>query len=153
MFPLNKIDHQDMSAPNKLVTERISKCVNSVFEFINPYVIDLANGKELFEKESAATFVAKIGEPFGIKFDENIVKYVDKAGNKDIKSTLDLCFFSLLEVVQKAGQFSHKNFGGWTPVLALDPLLKSTNDNKELNQFVIYLDRSLIFSLPDEEQD
>ena len=150
VFPLNKIDHQDMSAPNEVVTSKIRNYIDEVQSHINLAIKKRANGEDPFQEITPQEFLLKVGRPFGIHIDKNILNHVYGNSGNGCKSMFDLIFRSFLEVVQFAGQFSHERFGGWTPVLAFDPLIKSL-PNETLSGFEKYLLDMLINNMKDDE--
>lgn len=151
VFPLNKIDNQDMSAPKEIVMKLITDEVDSLFDYVNPYVISFNDGIDPFKKETANEFILKVGESFGLTFNDNIINYVDQKEKYTYCTIIDLCFCSILEVINKSGQFSHKDFGGWIPALALGPLLESTKNNEDLKKFNNHLESRLIFEMTDDK--
>ncbi|MUH73629.1 hypothetical protein [Psychrosphaera haliotis] len=150
VFPLNKIDYQDMSAPNDIVTEKIRNNVKEVHNYVVGFINEMDKGVDPFSEVLPLEFLSKVGESFGVHIDQDILIHVNREGKKEVKSIFHLVFYSFLEVMQSAGQFSHKNFGGWTPVMALDPLLKSLPD-KKLEEFEKYLVDRIIADLGDDE--
>jgi len=148
IFPKNKIDHQDMSAPTDDVNKAIQKATNKVEGHIDGYLSEFMNGKELFKNETAHNFILKTGEPFGITLTDEVINYVDN----NSKTVLDLCFSSVLNVIQKAGQFSHEGFDAYAPISLLKPLsLKKKYDFEHFDEFISHLESCLVFELPDEK--
>ena len=144
IFPLNKMDYQNMSAPKEEVEKVIFKKVDSVVRYVDKFIVDYFDGNDPFIDSKVIDFVARIGRPFGITIKPEVVYFVRVKNNRVDRTVLNLIFYSFLEVVQSAGKFSHKGFGGWTPALSLDPLFKSTQDSKEFNEFSEFLRESLL---------
>jgi hypothetical protein len=147
IFPMNKIDNQNMSAPKDVVTNAITAKITSIFNFTNPLVVKVSEDKDPFDGNDVFEFLNKIGAQFGLAFSERIAAYDSQKYSES--PILDLCFKGILTTIQEAGTFSHTGFGGWTVPLALDPLLKSTQNGADFRFFSDVVDRNAIYTAAD----
>jgi hypothetical protein len=148
IFPLNKIDNQNMSAQKDVVTDAIAAKVLSIHNFTNPLVKKVSEGKDPFGPNEVFEFLNKIGAQFGLAFSERVVGCIAPQKAR-MGTTIDMCFQGILTTIQEAGTFSHTGFGGWTVPLALDPLLKSTQNSPEFRAFSDEVDKQAIYGADD----
>jgi hypothetical protein len=142
IFPLNKIDHQNMSAPSDEVSAIIKRRIHYLSKHLNHIIKEYVKNGRVNNFDSIR-FLIKLGKPFGVSFSKDIIDYVNSSGDKNTKSVLDLCFCGFREVVLMAGGFSHIGMGGWTTIMAFSELLNSTQNNNNFDLFVSYLENEL----------
>lgn len=145
VFPLNKPNALNMNAPKDVVTEDLEERGKQLFEYINKFVLVHSKGNDPFIDISATEFINKIAEPFGMVLNSNIIEHIDF---REACSVMHLSFTSILATINKIGQFSHTDFGGWVPVLALLPLIQSTKNTQKKDLFTF--DQVLYYKLKEE---
>lgn len=123
IFPLNLPNFQDMSCPIDIVKLECNARAEVILSSINK---ELSKNPNDFD---ANVLIEKIGSCFGISIDNSITNYV-KQGARESESILALCFYGILDVLQKAGHFSHFGFERWMPTRVLEQLFLILNDKR-----------------------
>jgi hypothetical protein len=107
IFPLNRLDNQDMSAPIEVVQDFIQSKVEQVYKITAPMLMEVEKGNELFENSSVFEYLNEIGSLFGLSFSDDIAHWAWNNPMNHKSKTLDTCFQAISITIDELRNFSH----------------------------------------------